>query len=266
MRIFEHKVVWITGASSGIGREMAWQCNERGARVVLSARNADALEKLQGELAHPHDALVLPLDMEQSLVFAEKVAQVTERFGRIDMLFNNAGISQRSAVRDTPLEIDRKIMEVNFFGTVALTKAVLPVMRKQQSGHIAVISSITGKTGFFERSAYAASKHALHGFFESLRLEEEASGIAVSMICPGSVRTDISRHSLNHKGEAHGQMDAMQENGMPVEKCVRQIIAGLKRERHELIISEGSEALGMKIKALFPKLYYNLLKKRKARG
>ncbi|MDZ7848859.1 MAG: SDR family oxidoreductase [Owenweeksia sp.] len=254
------------GASSGIGREMARQANALGAKVVLSARGARVLEGLKKELSHPENALVLPLDMEQSLVFGEKVKQVVEQFGRIDLLFNNAGISQRSEVHESSLEIDRKIMEINFFGTVALTKAVLPVMRKQKSGHFAVISSITGKTGFYERSAYAASKHALHGFFESLRLEEEKNNIKVTIICPGPVRTNISVNSIDSTGQPHGQMDKMQEEGMPVEDCVKQIIKSIQKDKLEVFVSQGPEAFGMKLKALMPRLYFKMVKKRKARG
>lgn len=266
MQNFKDKVIWITGASSGIGREMARRCNAEGAKVVLSSRRQSELEELQKQLAHPKNSLVLPLDMEQSLVFSEKVREVVSHFGRIDLLFNNAGISQRSEVHETSVEIDRKIMEVNFFGTVALTKAVLPVMKKQKSGHFAVVSSVSGKTGFYERSAYAASKHALHGFFESLMLEEDKNGIKVTMICPGPVQTNISKNALDPDGKPHGEMDAMQKQGMAVEECVNKIIHAIKHDKLEVIISKGPEAFGMKLKALSPAVYFKMLKKRNARG
>ena len=245
---------------------MALQSNALGAKVVISARRIGELEDLKGNLRNPQNAMVLPLDMEQSLVFSEKVKQVTKRLGRIDLLFNNAGISQRSEVHETNLDIDRKIMEINFFGTVALTKAVLPVMRAQKSGYFAVMSSITGKTGFYQRSAYAASKHALHGFFESLRLEEEKNNIKTSIFCPGPVQTNISRNAIDSSGKAHGEMDKMQENGMPVEECVKQMIKGIQKEKLEMIISKGPEGFGIKLKTLAPKIYFNMLKKRAARG
>lgn len=245
---------------------MAHRGNAEGAKVVLSSRRQSELEELQTQLTHPENSLVLPLDMEQSLVFSEKVKEVTAHFGKVDLLFNNAGISQRSEVHETSMEVDRKIMEVNFFGTVALTKAVLPVMRQQKNGHFVVISSITGKTGFYERSAYAASKHALHGFFESLMLEEERNNIKVTMLCPGPVQTNISKNALDSSGQAHGKMDAMQEKGMPVDACVSEIIKAIRSEKQEVIISKGSEAIGMKLKALMPAVYFKMLKKRSARG
>lgn len=262
VQTFEDKVIWITGASSGIGREMAAQASRMGAKLVLSARRVDVLEEIKNELASPDEAMVLQMDMEQSLVFSEKVNQVMERFGRIDLLFNNAGISQRSEIHETSIEIDRRIMEVNYFGTAALTKAVLPILRKQKSGYVAVVSSVAGKTGFYQRSAYSASKHALHGFFETLKLEEANNNIKVTLLCPGGVQTDISKNALESDGKPYGETDKMQAEGMPVGECVKQMIEAIRKEKPEVIISQGSENFGMKLKAVFPKLYFNILRKR----
>jgi short-subunit dehydrogenase len=165
---FTDKVIWITGASSGIGKALAVDLAQRGARIVLSSRKLQELESVKQELAHPENHLVLPLDLGSGSSFLQEANQVVAHFGRIDYLFNCGGVSQRSNVFETNIEVDRKIMEINYFGTIALTKAVLPFMQKQQSGHVIAISSIAGKFGFFLRSAYSASKHALHGFFESL--------------------------------------------------------------------------------------------------
>ena len=245
---------------------MARQSAAEGAKLVLSARNKEALEKLAAELPEGAESMILPMDMADSGNYDQLAHEVAQRFGRIDMVFMSAGISQRSEAHETDISIDRRIMEVNFFGNIALAKAVLPLMRKQKSGSFCVISSVTGKTGFFLRSAYAASKHALHGYFESLRLEEYENNIKVHLICPGPVNTNIARNSIDATGKPQGIQDPMQEFGMSVEECVQEIIRSIKQNKLEAIISRGSEGLGMKIKALFPKLYFKLVRRRGARG
>ncbi|HIP31775.1 MAG TPA: SDR family NAD(P)-dependent oxidoreductase, partial [Crocinitomicaceae bacterium] len=171
MNVFKNKIVWVVGASSGIGKEMAVQLAKNGAIVVLSSRKEEQLEEVLNLLERKEQHLILPLDLENSSNFSELTKLVISKYGCIDFLFNNGGLSQRSNAADTPLEVDRRIMEINYFGNIALTKAVLPYMQKQKSGHLVIISSIAGKFGFFLRSAYSASKHALHGFYESVMLE-----------------------------------------------------------------------------------------------
>jgi len=263
MQNWEDKVVWITGASSGIGREMAFQANQKGAKVVLSARRKEVLEELRTELPEPGKAMVLPLDVEQPETFENAVEAVLDQWQQIDLLFNNAGISQRSYAYETSEEIDRKLMEVNYFGNMLLTKAVLPAMRQCQRGSIAVVSSLSGKFGFFERSAYAASKHALHGFFESLRMEEEPNNIKITLLCPGPVQTNISLNALDKKGKPSGKMDKMQEEGMPVDECVRQMIKAITNSKHEVSIARGKESLGVKLHAWFPGLFYKMILKQR---
>ena len=265
MRDFRDKVIWITGASSGLGREMAVQSAAMGAKLVLSARSSEALEALKSELQST-ECLVLPMDVSGSDDFSAEAERVLEKFGRIDLVFMAAGVSQRSEAFETSMETTRKIMDINFFGNIALAKAVLPQMRKQQQGSFCVISSITGKTGFYLRSIYAASKHALHGYFESLRFEEYDNNIKVHMICPGPVNTNMSRNSLDASGKPRGVHDAMQENGMTPEDCISQIIDSIKKEKFEAIISRGPEAFGMKLKALLPRLYFKMARRRNAHG
>ena len=185
-----------------------------------------------------------------------------DKFGKVDILVNNAGVSQRSFTLDTPLEIDRKIMEVNFFGTVALTKAVLPIMVKRKSGHIVVISSISGKFGFYLRSAYSASKHALHGFFESLRMEVYKDNIKVLIVCPGKIRTTLSLHALKADGSAHNLMDNSIDAGMAPEICAERILKGILAEEEEIFIG-GKEIRSVWIKRLFPKMFSRLIRKQK---
>ena len=261
--MFTNKVVWITGASSGIGVEMARQLSKRGARVVLSSRKEDKLLEVQKTLTNPEMHFVVPLDLEQNTGFDVLAKKVYDHFGQIDFLFNNGGLSQRSNVRDTPMEVDRRIMEINYFGNVALTKAVLPYMEAQKSGHIVVISSIAGKFGFFLRSAYSASKHALHGFYESLRLEEEQFGINVTIACPGKINTAISLNALNSSGEQHGEMDHNQETGMSAEECVSILLTAVSKNKKEVLIG-NKEIKAVTLKRLFPKLFWKVIKKQSA--
>ena len=263
MKNFKDKIIWITGASSGIGEEMARQLNARGAAVILSARRQEELERIKNSVTYPLNAYVLPLDMEVQDDFPAKVEEVMGQFGRIDLLFNNAGISQRSEAAETTLEVDRRLMDINYFGTVALTKAVLPFMRKQQESHIAVTSSLAGKFGFYQRSAYAASKFALHGFFETLRLEEEEHNIKVTLLCPSGIKTRISQNALDGSGNKFGKTSALQEEGMAAEDCAKQMIKAIEKEKTEVIIGQGMEPLSVKIKALFPALFWKMLKKKK---
>lgn len=260
---FTNKIIWITGASSGIGLALARECAKRGASVVLSARSEDKLNEICAELPHSDSHLVLPLNLEHQDNFTALAAQVVKQYGRIDILINNGGVSQRGEAWNTPMEVDRKIMEINYFGTVALTKAVLPIMQKQQAGHIVAVSSIAGKFGFFLRSAYSASKHALQGFFESLLLEEEKNNIKVTMVFPGKINTPISTNALNEKGEAHGVMDHNQETGLPAEICANQILRAIQQNKIEVLIG-NKEIKVVTIKRFFPALFWKIIRRQKA--
>jgi short-subunit dehydrogenase len=160
------------------------------------------------------------------------------------------------------VEIDRRIMEVNYFGTIALTKAVLPSMVAQKSGQIIVISSISGKFGFYLRSAYAASKHALHGFFDSLRMEVFKEGVRVMIVCPGKIRTRISVNALKADGTVHGVMDPGQDMGRTPEDLARRILKGLRRGEEEVYFG-GKEMKAVWIRQYFPRLFSNLIRKQK---
>lgn len=224
---FANKIVWITGASSGIGKALAVDLAQRGAFIILSSRNSAELEAVKLELHQPEKHQVMQLDLGSASSFTSEIEKVISQFKRVDYLFNCGGISQRSNAAETSVAVDRQIMEVNYFGTVALTKAVLPYMKNQQSGHIIAISSIAGKFGFFLRSSYSASKHALHGFFESLFLEEEKNNIKVTIVCPGKINTNISKNAISGDGKAHGVMDHNQETGMSSEECAHLILKPL---------------------------------------
>ncbi len=258
-KVFNNKVVWVTGASSGIGEALVYAFIDAGAQVIASARNVEELNRVKEQCSIPEVCHVLPLDLTQIDTFDDIVKDVFAKFERVDYLINNGGMSQRSTVLETLLEIDRRIMEVNFFGTVALTKCVLPYMVKQGGGHIAATSSISGKFGFYQRSAYAASKHALHGFFESLRLETRKQNICVSMIVPGRVRTNISLNAIDSKGRAHGKMDEGQNSGISPAKAAQQILHGLSKNKREINVG-GVELLMLYFKRFVPSLHYLISK------
>lgn len=260
---FQNKVVWITGASSGIGEALALAFAAEGAKLALSGRREGELLRVKERTKLPADkVLVLPLDLNDTSKAGAHTAEVIKYFGRIDILVNNGGVSQRSFAKDTSLDIDRRLMEVNFFGAVALTKSVLPHFLKQRSGHFVVISSISGKFGFYLRSAYSASKHALHGFFESLRMEVFNDNVKVLMVCPGKIKTNISSNAINEKGEKHG-IDDNDKREVSAEECARQIIAGLKNNEEEIFIG-GKELRAIWVKRFFPKLFSKLIRKQKA--
>lgn len=263
MQTFQNKIAWVIGASSGIGKEMAVQLAGHGAKVILSSRKEDELNGVKVQLANSSEHFVLPLNLEHSENFKELTEKVISKYGKIDFLFNNGGLSQRSEAGDTPMDVDRRIMEINYFGNIALTKAVLPYMQKQKAGHIVVISSIAGKFGFFLRSAYSASKHALHGFYESLLLEEEKNGVKVTIACPGKINTNISVNALNSEGSTHGEMDHNQETGMSAEECVQNLLVAVSKNKKEVLIG-NKEIKAVTLKRFFPGLFWKIIKKQPA--
>lgn len=262
MRTFKDQVVWVTGASSGIGLALVRQLDAEGAKIILSSRNIEKLEQVRTSLKGT-DHLILPLDLEHSAEAANWAQTVHEKYGRIDYLINNGGMSQRSEAHLTSLEIDRRMMEVNYFGNIALTKAVVPYMITQKSGHILVVSSIAGKFGFYLRSAYSAAKHALHGFYESLALEQEKNGIHVTIACPGKINTDISLNALNEDGKKHGQMDHNQATGMSAEQCALEMLLAVRENRREVLIG-NKEIKAVTLKRFFPRLFWRIIRKQSA--
>lgn len=253
------KVIWITGASSGIGEAVARSCARRGARLVLSARRESELERVRDGLVNASDHVILPLDLSRSDKMPVAVAKVREQLGQLDMVVHNGGISQRSLVAETDLAVDRRIMEVNFFGTVALTKAVLPWFRERGAGRFVVITSLVGELPTPLRSAYSASKHALHGFFESLRAEEYDNGIKVTLAMPGFIRTQVSINALTADGSAQGSMDEAQDAGMSADECAERLLKAVQQGRDQVIIA-GREKAGVYLKRWFPALYRRLIR------
>jgi len=258
---FKDQVVWITGASSGIGEALVYAFNKEGARLILSGRREAELERVKRNCqGFQENLFILPLDLTHFDSFAEKVKIAESEFGRIDILVNNGGITQRSLVKDTLFEVDRAIMYTNYFGTVALTKAVLPGMLARKSGHIVVISSLMGYLDTPLRSGYAASKHALHGYFDSLRTEIWRDDIKVTIICPGFVKTNISLNALAADGRKHGRVDDVQASGMPADLCAAKVLDAIASGKQEVMIG-GKEVLAVYVKRFLPSLYSKIVRK-----
>jgi dehydrogenase/reductase SDR family protein 7 len=256
-------VVWITGASAGIGEAIAKQYVSQGRKLVLSARREAELERVKQACidlgATPEDVLVLPLDVTEHDTLAAKVQAVLDKFGRIDVLINNAGISQRSKCLDTELHVYKTLLDVDVLGQIALTKAVLPIMVTQKSGHIAVTSSVAGKVGVKWRTGYCAAKHAVMGFFDALRAEVKEYGIQVSTITPGFIKTDIARNAVVEDGEKFNGEDLNIENGMDVNKCAKVIVNNMNKGVREIAVGEGMSLLALKIKRFMPNKLFDIM-------
>jgi dehydrogenase/reductase SDR family member 7B len=260
---FKNKVIWITGASSGIGLALVQQLAELECHIILSARNRTALDRATQGIHHAQFHIVeLDLLQPTSVVRACELAIAWQ--GRVDVLFNNGGISQRSEAIYTHEATLRQIMEVNFFANVHLAQAVLPGMLARSAGHIVVTSSLMGKWGFYLRSAYGASKHALHGYYDSLRMEVEKQGIQVTLLTPGFIATEISKNALTGEGNLSGEMDQNQSQGMTATECSKRILDGVACGKRELAIG-GDELRGLWVKRFFPKLFEIVLRRQKAR-
>ena len=261
MKKFENKVVWITGASSGIGEATAYKFAEEGAMLILSARREEELIRVKNNIHSAEDNVqILPIDLEKLDEIEAKAMEAKSFFGKIDIVFNNAGISQRSATNETSLEVYQKLMNLNFFGVIALTKAVLPMMKQQKAGHVVVTSSVAGKVATPLRSGYCASKHALHGFFDSLRSEVYDDNINVTIICPGYVNTNISYNAVSADGSKYGKLDKNQENGLTVEACADKIVNAIFRKKEEVYIG-GKEIYAIYLKRFFPKIFSKIVRK-----
>lgn len=263
-KMFIGKVVWVTGASSGIGESLVYEFVRRGAKVIASSNDLSGLERVKAACTGQSDFIqCVPFDLSETSGINNIVDNQLKITGRIDFLVNIGGISQRARIDETPIWLDRKIFEINYFGTIAFTKAILPYMIRQKSGHILVTSSISGRFGFPLRSAYSASKQALHGFIETLYLENKDNNINASVIIPGRVSTSISFHALNAEGKEHGKMDESLAKGISPEKAARIIIKGIVRNKREILVG-SSELIMLHIRRYCPWLFFRIADKIKS--
>lgn len=258
---FTNKVIWITGASSGIGKALAIELSKHNVKLVLSARNEAKLSEVKKACSNPNQVLVLPLDLGNIESFNLKVNEVISTFGKIDILVNNGGISQRSLAKDTNISVDQQLMNINYIGTVALTKAVLSHFIENKQGQFVVTTSIVGKIGTPLRSSYAASKHALHGFFDSLRAENHANNISVTLVCPGFVKTNVSINALTGDGSPQNKMDTATQNGISPNRFARIMVKAIYKKKEEVYIAGAKEKLGVYVKRFFPKLLSTMIRK-----
>jgi len=262
MNQLKNKTIWITGASSGIGEALAYELASRDATLVLSARREDELVRVRSACKNSQRHKIVALDLAGSNSVDAIVEQVWQDVSGVDLLINNAGLSQRALAMDTSLEVHRKIMEVNYFGTVALTQAILPHLLLQGSGGVITVSSLVGKFATPLRSAYSASKHAITAYMDSLRAELHGKGLQFTTIYPGFIRTNLTYKALLGDGSEQNSMDRAQEEGMAPELCAKKIIKAYESGKAEAYIG-GRETHAILLKRFFPKMFARIVRKAK---
>jgi short-subunit dehydrogenase len=255
MSNMNNKVVWITGASSGIGEALAYELAQSGATLILSARNEIELERVRAACQFSQRHQVIPLDLENNLDLEAKINAAIEQHGPIDVLINNAGISQRYLVADSSFAVDKKIIDVNLLGAIAMTRPVLKHMLARNQGQIAVVSSMLGLYGIQSRAAYSASKHGLRGYFESLRNELAQTAVRITLVYPGYIGTEITKNAMTADGGHYGGMDKVHAKGIPASVCAKKIIHALEQQKAVVIISGFKERLGAFMNRFFPALF-----------
>lgn len=257
---FKDKVVWITGASSGIGEALSIALSSYGAKIIISARREDELKRVASRCSSPNNVMILPIDLAKVEDASSYVNSINSTFGNIDILLNNAGVSQRSRAIQTDISLDRMFMEVNFMSGVALTKAVLPQMIKNGSGHIVAVSSILGDFGLALHSTYSAAKHATNAFYESLREEVKEQSIQVTVISPGFIKTNVALNAITHQGIPYNVNSPAQEKGMQPEVCAQKILKAICAGKRKKYIG-GPELLMVPIHHYAPRFFYWLMGK-----
>ena len=254
------KTVWITGASSGIGEAIVYALDKKKCQLIISSRKEAELNRVKANCTHEENIKIIPLDLANLFDMEVIAKKASAAFGPIDILINNAGISQRSEIIDTDIKVYKKLMDINYLGTIALTKAVLPYFVRRKKGQFVTVTSLMGKFAGPQRSGYCGAKHALHGFFDVLRLEHEKDGIEVTMICPGYVQTNIDKNALTADGSPQERHDIENQNGLPVAIFVEKMIKAIERKKFEAYMGK-KEVAGIYLKRFFPKLLHRVVLK-----
>ncbi|WP_298144983.1 SDR family oxidoreductase [uncultured Acinetobacter sp.] len=257
---FAHKVVWITGASSGLGEALAKAFAEQDAQVILTARRGEVLEQVRQSLKHPERHLVMSADVTNESQMRHAYAEVLQHKGRIDLLINNAGLSQRALITDTTMHTERAIMEVDYFSQVFLTKTVLPTFLQQKTGRIVFISSVAGLLGTQYRATYSAAKAAIHMWANSLRAEVAEHGVKVSVVFPGFVKTNVSFNALNGEGQPQGYQDTAIENGLNADEFAQVVLKALAEGQEYVVVGGLKEKLGVWVSRLSPHILYKMIR------
>ena len=263
--VLHNKVIWITGASGGIGEALARELAADGARLILSARRQTELERVRDSLANAGQHVLLPLDITDNDAITAAVATIQQQIGGLDWLINNAGISQRALILDTPLETERKLFEVDYFAQINLTRQALPILLADGGGKVIFVSSVAGLVGTQYRGSYSAAKAALHLWANSLWAELFDRGLTVATIFPGFVKTDVSLNALTGDGKALGEMDTAQANAMSAEQFAAKAVKALLKNKSYIVIGGLKERLGAWISRLSPELLYKMIRKSKVR-
>lgn len=258
MARIDNKTIWITGASSGIGEALVYLLGKKNCRLIISSRNETALERVKNNCQNPENVFVLVLDLADFNTMSKNTGDAIAAFGPIDILICNAGVSQRSLIIDTDFEVYKKLMDINYLGTVSLAKAVLPHFIGKKDGHFVTVTSLMGKFGSPYRSGYCAAKHALHGFFDVLRMEHQKDGIDVSLICPGFVQTNVAKNALTADGSQQRQNDDATQNGLPVDLFARKMLGAIERKKFEAYIGR-KELMGIYLKRFFPRVLHKVV-------
>lgn len=260
------KVAWITGASSGIGEALAKAFVARGGAAILSGRNVAELERVASESGSPQLCHILPFDTADFDALPDMVAAAIAFRGGVDVLVNNAGISQRSLAIDTDFSVYDRIVEIDLLAPIALTQALLPHLLGRGSGQLVMISSVAGKAGIPMRTAYCAAKHGLIGYSDALRSEVAGQGVKVLVVAPGSVRTNVSRNALNADGTARGVSDAAIDNGIDPATVAQTIWGAVDAGKREIVIAEGMEANIPILRAHDPEKLFDMVEAMVANG
>ncbi|XP_066599516.1 dehydrogenase/reductase SDR family protein 7-like [Prorops nasuta] len=262
------KVVMITGASSGLGESLAHLFYSCGCKIILVSRRRKELEKVRNDIMNTHQTvtthppIVLTLDLTEINSLKSEVNKVLDIYGKIDILINNAGISYRGEIIDTKVDIDIKVMLINYFAQIALTKAVIPSMIKQNNGHVVYISSVQGKIGIPYRSAYAASKHALQAWCDVCRAEMAEKNVAITVISPGYIKTSLSLNALTGTGQVYGVMDEATEKGYTPEFVADQVLKAVLKKEKDLVVATFTPKVAILLRTVFPSIYFWIMQKR----
>jgi len=262
MNSIAKKTVWITGASSGIGEALTYELSKMDCKLIISSRDEAALQRVKNNAQNQDFIKIIQLDLKDFSDIPRITKEAIASFGAIDILINNAGISQRSYIVDTDFDVYKKLMDVNYLGTVALTKVILPHFVKRQKGHFVTVTSLMGKFGSPLRSGYCGAKHALHGFFDVLRMEHEKDTIAVTLVCPGFVQTNIAKNALVGDGSTHNKEDEATVSGMAVEKLAHKMIKAIEKREFEVYLG-GKETFAVYLKRFFLRLLHRVVLKSK---
>ena len=263
-KYFSNKRVWITGASSGIGKEVALQLADVTSQLIISGRNTETLEALRVHCKFPEKVMVVVMDQSSPESVQQACDMVFSGRDTVDVVFCNGGVSQRALSLDTSEEVERHIFETNYFSQIQIAKRAAQSMDSSKGLHLVVTSSLLGKWGFPLRSSYAASKHALHGYFDSLRMETKESGLRITLVLPGFINTPISKNAMIEDGTLSATMDTNQADGISAFSCAQKIVAGVAAGKKEFSVG-GKETLGLLFRRFVPQWFDKMLQRKNPR-